>query len=274
MNLKQFADDYLAWSKGVHRPNTVTSNSLALRRFMDHVPGETELAGVGPRHADQFLSACRAAGLKATSVNNYYRHLKAAFQKAVAWELVTSNPFSKVRPIRQSKEQARFIPKEKLAEFLAAIADEDARLLLTAYLATGRRRCELLALTWADIDMDKRTYKVNSTKAHLTKDFPINDIFYSVLAQMRIKDAGEGVIFSRWKPDSVTHIVKRELTKGGYPDYHLHTLRHSFAAAYLMNGGDLYALKELLGHSQIQTTLIYSHLTKSHLEGEANKVRF
>jgi site-specific recombinase XerD len=41
-----------------------------------------------------------------------------------------------------------------------------------------------------------------------------------------------------------------------------------------MNGGELYALKELLGHGQISTTLIYAHLSGSHLEGEANKVRF
>lgn len=93
------------------------------------------------------------------------------------------------------------------------------------------------------------------------------------LGQLQIR--GEiGLVFSKWKPDTVTHVVKRELRRAGYPDLHLHHLRHSFAAAYLMNGGDLYALKELLGHSQINTTLIYSHLTKSHLEGEANKVRF
>lgn len=273
MNLDTFTTDYLAWSAGVHRPNTVTANRQALRRFKDHV-GDLDLAAIGPRHADQFLSACRTSGLKATSVNNYYRHLKAAFTKAVAWELIPANPFAKVRPIRQDKAQPHFIPRDKLGPFLEGIKDEDARLLLMAYCATGRRRVELLSLTWDDIDMEKRTYRVTSTKAHLVKDFPINDIFYSVLAQLQIKRNGSPLVFSKWKPDTVTHVVKRELRRAGYPDLHLHHLRHSFAAAYLMNGGDLYALKELLGHSQINTTLIYSHLTKSHLEGEANKVRF
>lgn len=317
MNLDTFTTDYLAWSAGVHRPNTVVANRQALRRFKTHV-GDLDLAAIGPRHADQFLSACRTSGLKATSVNNYYRHLKAAFTKAVAWELIPANPFAKVRPIRQDKAQPHFIPRDKLGPFLEGIKDEDARLLLMAYCATGRRRVELLSLTWDDIDMGKRTYRVTSTKAHLVKDFPINDIFYSVLAQLQIrrkectssgclgelKDApgsaelnggstsrvldgkslprktpasvapGATTVFSKWKPDTVTHVVKRELRRAGYPDLHLHHLRHSFAAAYLMNGGDLYALKELLGHSQINTTLIYSHLTKSHLEGEANKVRF
>lgn len=298
MNLDQFTTDYLAWSAGVHRPNTVTANRQALRRFKGHV-GDLDLTAIGPRHADQFLSACRTSGLKATSVNNYYRHLKAAFTKAVAWELIPANPFAKVRPIRQEKTPPKFIPKEKVAAFLAGIEDEDVRFLLTAYLGTGRRRVELLSLTWADVDLKARTYRVNSTKAHLIKEFPINDIFYSVLAQLDIRrkecsissssasasasggagtssasPAGSEAVFSKWKPDTVTHVVKRELRRAGYPDLHLHHLRHSFAVAYLMNGGDLYALKELLGHSQINTTLIYSHLTKSHLEGEANKVRF
>lgn len=313
MNLTDFTTDYLKWSAGVHRPNTVIANRQALGKFKAHV-GELDLTAIGARHADQFISACRAAGLKATSVNNYYRHLKAAFQKAVAWELVPANPFSKVKPIRQGREQPHFIPKDKLGPFLEGIQDEDVRLLLMAYCATGRRRVELLTLTWDDVDMEKRTYRVTSTKAHLVKDFPINDIFYSVLAQLDIRrkeclsdtakpsrasgsassgastsagspcsggpssGSGKGgtsrLVFSKWKPDTVTHVVKRELRRAGYGDMHLHHLRHSFAAAYLMNGGDLYALKELLGHSQINTTLIYSHLTKSHLEGEANKVRF
>ena len=273
MNLDQFTTDYLAWSAGVHRPNTVTANRQALRKFRERV-GDLDMTAIGPRHADQFLSACRTAGLKATSVNNYYRHLKAAFTKAVAWELIPANPFAKVRPIRQDKAQPHFIPKDKLGPFLEGIQDEDARLLLMAYCATGRRRVELLTLTWDDVDMEKRTYRVTSTKAHLVKDFPINDIFYSVLAQLQIKKNGSPLVFPKWKPDTVTHVVKRELRRAGYGDMHLHHLRHSFAAAYLMNGGDLYALKELLGHSQINTTLIYAHLSSNHLAQEADKVRF
>lgn len=273
MNLDTFTTDYLAWSAGVHRPNTVTANRQALRRFKTHVGG-LDITAIGPRHADQFLSACRTSGLKATSVNNYYRHLKAAFTKAVAWELIPANPFAKVRPIRQEKTPPKFIPKEKVAAFLAGIEDEGVRFLLTAYLGTGRRRVELLSLTWADVDLKARTYRVNSTKAHLIKEFPINDVFFNVLAQLDVKGHDEGLVFPKWKPDTVTHVIKRELRRAGYPDLHLHHLRHSFAAAYLMNGGDLYALKELLGHSQINTTLIYSHLTKSHLEGECNRVTF
>lgn len=54
----------------------------------------------------------------------------------------------------------------------------------------------------------------------------------------------------------------------------MYTTEEAKGLCILLIGGDLYTLKELLGYSQINTTLIYSHLTKSHLEGEANKVRF
>lgn len=64
------------------------------------------------------------------------------------------------------------------------------------------------------------------------------------------------------------------LRSAGYPALRMHHLRLSFASAYLMNGGETVALKELLGHSQIQTTQIYSCLTQNHLDAESNKVRF
>ena len=54
----------------------------------------------------------------------------------------------------------------------------------------------------------------------------------------------------------------------------LHDLRHTYAALYLENGGDIYGLKELLGHRQIQTTMIYAHLSQGHLVKEADRVTF
>ena len=273
MTLNDFINEYLTWSKGVHAPKTLDANSLALRKFSTHVGDHMQLTDIGPRHVDQFMSLQISKGLKPTSVNNYYRHLKAAFGKAETWELIPNNPFTKVRPIRQDKTPPAFIPKDELAAFLKGIEGFELRMLTTAYCATGRRRKELLSLKWTDVDMGRRAYMVKSTKAHLEKEFPINDVFYSVLAQLQTRSDREHV-FRQWKPDTVTHKVKNELVRAGYGHMHMHSLRHSFAAAYLMSGGDLFALKELLGHSQIGTTQVYAHLTEGHLSEEANKVRF
>lgn len=272
MNLNDFINEYLAWSAGVHRPATVRANALALRKFALHLGDDRPLSDIGPRHADTFMSACTRQGLKPNSANNYYRHLKAAFNKAEAWELIDKNPFAKVKQIRNGRTPPKFIPKEELAAFVAGIEDFDLRMLVTAYLATGRRRRELLNLTWDDVDLEARSYRVRSTKAHLEKDFPINDVFHNVLAQLRVKD--RATVFKPWHHDTVTKKVRAELVKAGYEGFTLHTLRHSFSAAFLTSGGDLFTLKELLGHGQIGTTLIYAHLGDKHLGDAVNKVRF
>lgn len=272
MTFQKFMEEFLLWSEGVHRPKTVKANSVSLRKFADFVGGGTSLKDIGSRNADLFLAKERKEGKKVNSVNHYYRHLKAAFSKALVWELIEENPFSKIKPLKKNKVPPKFLTQKQINTFLVNIEDPDARYLATAYLATGRRRAELLRLKWSDIDLKGRMYRVNSTKAHLVKDFPINDLFLGVLLDL---DQSTDFVFPRWKhPDSVTHVMKNELRKAGFGDMHLHQLRHSFASLYLQKGGDIRSLMDLLGHSQISTTMIYSHLTHSHLAREANKVIF
>lgn len=270
--LKQFTEEFLLWSEGAHRPNTVKANIQALKKFAAFVGQDIALKDIGARSADLFMAQQRKEGKKPSSVNNFYRHLKAAFRKAMAWEYLDKNPFDQVKALRRDKAEPVFLTKEQVSTFLDSIQDTDSRLIVTGYLATGRRRSELVGLKWADVNLEKKTYRIRAAKNHLTKDYPINYVFLAVLMQLP-KDTE--FVFQRWRhPDTVTHIIKKALVAAGYGEMHSHHLRHSFASMYLMGGGDIRSLMDLLGHSQITTTMVYSHLTKAHLAKEVDRVEF
>ena len=287
VTLQKFTDEYLSWSKGAHRKNSVKLEEQSFKKFFKYLnlSGEDTttflLNDIDTRIIDQFMAYFRNEGLKATSVNAHFRHLKAAFSKAKVWKYIEENPFFEIPQFRIEKKVPAFIPPEEIKEFISAISNFDHRMMITGYISTGRRRGELLYLKWSDIDFEKNQYRVESSKeytvkSHMSKDFPINDIFMDVLktlAKKYGKDSGR-VFWKYHSPNSVTTFVKRELIRGGYPKLKLHDLRHTFASWYLMSHGDIGVLRELLGHSNIATTMIYSHLTQGHLDTENNKIKF
>ncbi|MBI9081476.1 MAG: site-specific integrase [Pseudodesulfovibrio sp.] len=257
--------------------STILADDLALRTFAGRLPEghRTPLHHIRPRHGDHYISHCSKRGLQPASVVNHYRHLHTAFNIAMAWDYIDENPFSKVQPPRIYKKPPQYIPLEECAAFVNGIEDHDKRMLITAYLATGRRRCELLDLEWENINWDRSEYTVHVTKIHRDLVFPINDLFHEVLVEQCIFWGQHDLVFPRWKnPDSVTHWVKQELTKAGYGDLHLHNFRHSFACGFVLNDGDIYVLMKLLGHSNVSTTMIYADVSRDKLAVEVNRIRF
>jgi len=273
ITMDQFRHEYLDYRKGVVMPSTALADDLALRKFAKDVGHRTPLPRIRPRHGDQFMSRCARAGLKPTSTTNHYRHLHRAFETAKLWEYVQDNPFAEVKPPRIYKRPPQYIPLEQCAAFVNGIEDHGKRMLITAYLATGRRRCELLDLHWSDIDWDRSEYTVHVTKIHRDLVFPINDLFHDVLVEQCIFEGHAIRVFPRWEnPDSVTHWVKIELQRAGLGHLHLHNLRHSFASGYIEAGGDIYVLMKLLGHSVVTTTMIYADVSRDRIATEANRV--
>jgi site-specific recombinase XerD len=80
------------------------------------------------------------AGNRPTSVNNFIRHIKAVFGKAVEWQLVQRNPFEDARQIKYNRKLPGRIPLDQFQKFLESIPDPDVKALVKSYLATGRRR--------------------------------------------------------------------------------------------------------------------------------------
>ncbi len=262
--LGEYCEEFLAWSEMQQPRSTWRANRLALDQLREAAGDSTPLDRVGLKQLDQMLVACRRRGCSTGTANNYLRHARASFNKAVEWGYLQANPLAQARELRTEPRVPAYLPSlEDVARFLVSIEDLQLRQLATAYIATGRRRRELLALTWEDVDLQAGRYVVRKSKAHLTRWYPINTTFRAVLESM---GPGQGRIFTRWSfPDSVSKAIKRALVAAGFGHLTLHGLRHTFASHTLMQGRTLKDVQSLLGHTEARTTEIYAHLSDDHL---------
>ena len=264
ITLGQYQDEFEKWSELNQTHSTYKANRLALKKLMHETGPDIKLDKLSLKHIDDMISTARRKKISPHSINNYIRHTRASMNKAIEWGYIKKNPFRNAREIKTERRPAAYLHTQKdITKFLASIADADKRRLATAYIATGRRRNELLNLLWKDIDLDAGRYLVRKSKTHLTSWYPINSVFKAVLESMQ---RGPGRVFSRWShPDTISHILKQALKDAGYGAMRLHDLRSTFASQVLMQGSTLKDVQELLGHTDIRTTEIYAHLTQEHL---------
>lgn len=149
------------------------------------------------------------------------------------------------------------------------------KLIIDILYSTGIRRSELLGLRDCDISLNSYEIKVNG-KRRKQRIIPIPEQLASRIKKyMALRDASTGtchdafLLSRRGLPlnnAALSRIVKIELAATGTERKTPHVLRHSFATALLRDGAEINSVKELLGHSSLSTTQIYTHLSFSELQ--------
>ena len=270
--LGSFQTEYLEWADdAITSDSTRRANRLGLSKLVAVAGTSIKLDRVGQKHIDDMIAGCRRNGNKTGAINNYIRHAKTVLNKAVDWKYVKKNPLRDVKQLPQEKKLPGYIQGNELSRLLSGIKDIDLRRMITAYIATGRRRSELVGLMWEDVNLDTGRYVTKVSKSMRERGYKINRLFYSVLMSIGPKESGP--VFERWRhPDTVSHRVKEALVKAGFGHLSLHSLRHTFASLKAAEGRTLLEIQQLLGHADIKATLIYSHLTDDHIDdiGEIN----
>jgi integrase len=207
VSLREFADEYGEWSEFNRASHTRRADMLALAKLIEVAGNSVRLDRLGLKDADKMITACRKRKLKPSSINNYLRHLRSVFNKSIEWGYLMRNPFRGVKELKVERKPPAFLTREQVARVMMSVKDNDLRALIMAYLATGRRRNELLALTWEDIDEQGNKYFVRKSKTHLCKWYPISPTFKAILNSL---PKNKGRVFSRWQhPDTISHNVKK-----------------------------------------------------------------
>jgi len=241
-------------------------------------------------------------GLASSTVNRRVTTLKAVLNKAVEWDVIPANPLNKIKPLKiDKKSRVRFLSKEEEGALRQALDDResdirrgrmsgnawrevrgyktlpsiDARfadylkpmVLLT--LNTGLRRGEAFNLQWSDIDFQHNQLAVEGTtaKSGQTRHIPLNSEAQAILKDWKEQTDTKYVFASpvtRKRFDNIKRSWGALRERAGLPDFWFHDLRHTFASKLVMAGQDLYVIKELLGHSTIQMTERYAHLSPDH----------
>jgi site-specific recombinase XerD len=213
----------------------------------------------------------------------HYRHLHVFFAWAVRNKLSKANPLDSIpkpklpKPLPQSltKAQAR-----ELLEHAALVPAPDMfsrlrnRAVIATFLFTGVRRAELMALRQEDVDMTSKLIRVQHGKGNKGRLIPIHDRLYAILTEYIAARSFPsalnpyffiGVRGHAQLSDITLRRLVISLRNATGINFHVHTLRHTFATLSLEGGCDLFALSELLGHSDLRTTAMYLTSSAEHL---------
>jgi len=225
-------------------------------------------------------------GLKPATTNRELRLISNMLNKAIEWNFLINNPFVGITFLKSNHVPVKFLGVEEIDK-LVGFSSMWLRPILIVLRNSGMRTHELLNLKFSDIDFERKTMIVRSLKTNSFRVIPMNQELFDTLVWLRNNcchpntnkilpraDHQKVYVFCKLdgnKPDSIKTSFNKACRKAGLKA-NPHMLRHSFASHLIMNGVDIVTVKELLGHSQISTTMIYAHLSPSYKANTVEKL--
>lgn len=202
--------------------------------------------------------------LKEATVNREYSYLHAVFSELKRMgEWVRENPLDGIRQFREGDQELAFLYEDEIKRLLASCdesANPDLGKVVRICLATGARWSEAQDLRQSQVMPGRVTF--TQTKSKKNRTIPISKKLQALLPQKR------GSLFSPCY-EAFASALKRagiELPAG----QRTHVLRHTFASHFMMRGGNILVLQQILGHSSITMTMRYAHFAPEHLEAAVN----
>jgi integrase/recombinase XerC len=225
------------------------------------------------------VAAQHRRGLHGRSLQRLLSALRSFFAWLISHHAMTHNPAVGVRAPKSPRSLPHTLDADQTARLLDITADDVLalrdRAIMELFYSSGLRLAELVRLDLTDLDLRDATVRVTG-KGNKTRLIPVGRharaALESWLAERRaIPGPDETALFvgrsgRRVTPRAVQMRLKIWARRQGLDlNLHPHMLRHSFASHLLESSGDLRAVQELLGHADISTTQIYTHLDFQHL---------
>jgi site-specific recombinase XerD len=178
-----------------------------------------------------------------------------------------------IYPRPTSKLPSVMLPEE-IMKLIDGVQNIKHRTILMLLYSTGMRVSEIANCRIADIDSTNMRIKIVQGKGCKDRFTILSEQVLLELRAYYIIYKPKEYLFNGYRPGkrysvrSIQHLMQKALIKTGLENknYTIHTIRHSFATHLLDNGTDLYTIKELLGHNNLQTTMRYMHLTSRRID--------
>lgn len=275
---------YLRYERNYSR-YTIDAYSKDLYQFEDYIKGVIGIFDPVQVDSDivrNWIVALLEQKISPVSVNRKLSSLKSFFKFLVKQGIISANPLRLVTGPKTKKPLPYFIREKEMDLLLDGDGFDEGfegvrdRLIIEMLYDTGMRRSELVGLKDSDIDFDALLIKVTG-KRNKQRLIPFAEGLKNLmLAYTSVRNQEVGVVdewfFVRKKggalsPGIVYLTVKKHLsTITSLSKRSPHVLRHSFATGMLNNGAELNAVKDLLGHSSLASTSIYTHTTFEELK--------
>lgn len=256
--------------------NPMRSESSRVTMFKNEF-GSRLITSLCLTDGENWLRERIANGKAIGTVNRDMKPLKWIMKYAVQKNYISKNPFDDLKEIPGDNVRVRWMTPAEidlLVSTATALGDHSLVDVIMVALNTGFRKGNLERLTARDVGEVRIT--AQKTKSGNPYDVPISAAIKPILSRL-IKDNPTGPILNTNDLDARFRKVVKSCnlyTSKGNPDnVTIHTLRHTFAALYLKNGGDLFKLSKLMGHaSSVITEKVYGHICPKEIDAQAHLI--
>jgi integrase/recombinase XerC len=283
MNMVSYFLQHIRYEKRLSH-HTVTAYEGDLEQFSSFLQNQYEIAEVSKADFQMIRSWIvnlvdsknGTPTLENRSVNRKIATLRTFFEFLLRHKVITANPMLKIKALKTDKPLPKYIEEKSMemllndVEFSEDFSDVRDKLVLELLYGTGMRLSELIGLKISDINLFNGTFSVLG-KRNKQRIIPINkpliELIKSYLLlrekQVQIVDNEQLIITDTGTeayPMFIQRLVKKHLSVvTTLQQKSPHIMRHTFATHLLNRGADLNAIKDLLGHSSLAATQIYTH---------------
>ncbi len=246
---------------------------------------------VTPRQARRYLGELDAAGYERSTINRRLSAIKGFYRWLKATGVVSRDPVYALQGPKQPSRLPRRVSSNEMSLLLSVYAARDAdgnerkrdacevrnQAVLELLYACGLRVSEASNLKVGDVDLKEALVKVMG-KGSKERIVPMHalavdaiEVYLATARPALLKDKPSEWLFlssrgNRFSQDAIRRMLKEALALAGLPpDFSPHAMRHAFATDILAEGADLRSVQEMLGHSSLSTTQIYTHVTPERL---------
>ena len=208
------------------------------------------------------MSRCKPA-----TINRDLSRLRHMLNIAVEWELLEESPMQGMKFLRENNARTRYLSVGECHRLIDSCMAPHIRAIVTVALHTGMRLGEILNLRWQDLDFSSGFILVRDSKNGQARQVPMDSMISTVLRSWpRLSD--QDIVFTSVMTGGRIVDIRagflNSCKRAGITGLHFHDLRHTFASQFVMAGGDIYILKEILGHKSITNSQRYAHLSPTY----------
>ncbi|HQL91226.1 MAG TPA: site-specific tyrosine recombinase XerD [Syntrophales bacterium] len=275
---------FLAVERGASL-NTLEAYSRDLGQFLDYVRGSGVASplAVSPERVTAFLGGLRGQGLSSASVNRKLAAIRGFYKYLLREARLEENPLARVETARAWMRLPGALSREEMESLLGQPAESTPagirdRAMLELLYATGIRVSELATLTLNRVNR-QMGFLVTVGKGRKERIVPVGQSALGWLGRyieqsrpVFLKKRTSNALFlnrsgERFTRQGLWKLIKKYAKMAGLErKVHPHTFRHSFATHLLEGGADLRSVQVMLGHADISTTQIYTHVTRERLK--------
>lgn len=288
MTVAEEIAEFLTYLRNVRRvsPHTLSAYGRDLEHFVAFCDGQhlSHSAAVDSGHIRHFLATQRSRSASPATLQRLLSSVRSFFHYRIQQHGATKNPATAVAAPKRGRPLPKTLDADRIGQLLEFDGDEAMdyrdRAIMELFYSSGLRLAELAGLNRCDVDLADATVVVTG-KGGKTRQLPVGRKAVQALnewlpwrkawlppsaeadnsAPLFISQRG-----SRLGHRSIQQRIKRRAIQQGIPEnLHPHMLRHSFASHLLESSSDLRGVQELLGHANLSTTQIYTHLDFQHL---------